>query len=592
MSLMVLLILIPMIGGAAAFASKKWAQSIALLASIAVFALTLFVFASPLSSSAFLHLSSSALSAGIFAAVSLISLLVIVYSGGWMRGHERMNEYYSYILFTLGAAAGVLFSSDLLMLLMFWGMTGITLYMLIGIGGPKATYAAQKSLIIVGGSDAILILGIGLVLSLTQTLQIGATRIPIEGAPAALAFICFVIAAFAKAGAMPFHSWVTDSSETAPVPVMAFLPASIDKFLGIYLLFRICNDIFILTPGSLPSLVLMAAGSLTLILAVTAALLQHDIKKLLAFHAVSQVGYMVIGIGSATPIGIAGGLFHMFNNAIYKSCLFLSAGSVEKQTGSTSVDKLGGLSDAMPFTFISAAVAALSISGIPPLNGFVSKWMIYQGIINLMPFGPLWVLWLLAAMFGSALTLASFIKLIYAVFLGQKGANSKNIHECPPAMWIPGAILAAICVIFGLLAFIPIKYIILPSTPLLSIIGSFDPILAALLLIVGLIAGAGVYMLHVKIPAVSTKPYIGGETIPEDITKVSGGEFYNTIKEYGPIDAISRVAEKKYLDLYDTTIFACMKVNKFLSSLYDGFLGNYISWMLIGGVLVWLILSI
>ena len=581
-----------MIGGAAAFMSKKWARNIALTVSIPAFILSFFVFAMPGSSSMVLNLRSYALSSGIFMAASLITLLVIIYSGRWMREHERINEYYSYILLTLGAAAGVLFGNDLLTLLMFWGMTGITLYMLIGIGGPKAAYAAQKSLVIVGGSDALLIMGIGLILPLTRNLQMGIARIPIEGAPATLAFICFVIAAFAKAGVMPFHSWVTDSSECAPVPVMAFLPASLDKLMGIYLLFRTCNDIFVLTPGSFPSLALMTAGSLTIIIAVTAALLQHDIKKLLAFHAVSQVGYMVLGIASATPIGIAGGLFHMFNNAIYKSCLFLTAGSIEKQSGSTNVDRLGGLSKAMPYTFIFAGIAALSISGIPPFNGFVSKWMIYQGIINLMAYGPLWVLWLATAMFGSALTLASFIKFIHAVFLGQKGANSANVVECPRSMWLPAGILAVICIVFGVFAFIPLNYVILPSTPFLSFIGAFDPVLTTSLLLLGLLAGAGIYMLHVKIPSVSTEPYIGGEVIPDEITKVSGGKFYNTIKDYGPINSICRVAEKKYLDLYDTTIFACMKAHKFLSSLYDGFLGNYISWMLIGGVLIWLILSL
>jgi len=132
MSLMFLMISLSMICGAAAFMSKKWARNIALLASSIAFLLSLFLLASPLSSSLIFNLRSFPLSAGIFTAISLITLLVIVYSGGWMRDHERENEYYSYILFTLGAAAGVLFSNDLLTLLMFWGMTGITLICLSG----------------------------------------------------------------------------------------------------------------------------------------------------------------------------------------------------------------------------------------------------------------------------------------------------------------------------------------------------------------------------------------------------------------------------------------------------------------------------
>ena len=169
---------------------------------------------------------------------------------------------------------------------------------------------------------------------------------------------------------------------------------------------------------------LMAIGSLTIVCAVMMALVQHDLKRLLGYHAVSQVGYMVLGIGTGNPIGIAGGIFHMLNHAIYKSCLFLSAGAVEKKTGTTDLDKLGGLSKTMPVVYVAFLIASLAISGVPPLNGFASKWMIYQGIIETGRQGShLWILWLMAAMFGSALTLASFMKLVHAVFLGQPSSE-------------------------------------------------------------------------------------------------------------------------------------------------------------------------
>src|SRR4030042_5389712 len=113
------------------------------------------------------------------------------------------------------------------------------------------------------------------------------------------------------------------------------------------------------------------------------SLIQHDLKRLLGYHAVSQVGYMVLGIGTGNPIGIAGGLFHMLNHAIYKSCLFLSGGSVEKKAGTTELDKLGGFAKIMPITFVTFVIASLAISGVPPFNGFASKWMIYQGIIEI-----------------------------------------------------------------------------------------------------------------------------------------------------------------------------------------------------------------
>jgi len=160
--------------------------------------------------------------------------------------------------------------------------------------------------------------------------------------------------------------------------------------------------------------IVMILGALTIIIAVMMALVQHNGRKLLGYHAVSQVGYMVLGIGTGTPIGIIGGLFHMVNHAIYKSSLFLSFGSVEKRTGTPELDKLGGLAKKMPLTFIAALIGALSISGVPPFNGFFSKWMVYQGVlVSASQQGRIWQIVLnvcfVLAIFGSALTLASFI---------------------------------------------------------------------------------------------------------------------------------------------------------------------------------------
>ncbi len=142
---------------------------------------------------------------------------------------------------------------------------------------------------------------------------------------------------------------------------MAYLPASLDKLLGIYLLARISLHMFVLNEPL--KFLLLIIGAVTIILAVMMALVQHNLKKLLAFHAVSQVGYMVMGIGTGVPIGIIGGLFHMLNHAIYKCCLFLGAGAVEKRTGTTELEELGGLAKSLPVPFISMVIAAFAISG-------------------------------------------------------------------------------------------------------------------------------------------------------------------------------------------------------------------------------------
>ncbi|MDH5365145.1 MAG: proton-conducting transporter membrane subunit, partial [Dehalococcoidia bacterium] len=270
------------------------------------------------------------LSGFILLAIGLFGVLIVVYSLKFMAGKERLNEYYTYLLWTIGGACGAILANNLILLLVFWGFLGLTLYLLIGIGGPEATSAAKKTFIIVGGSDCLMILGIGIVWLLSGSFQMDNISVYLTGPLPTIAFISLAIASFAKAGAMPMHTWIPDCAEKAPIPVTAFLPASLDKLLGIYLLGRIAMDLFVM--NRMMGQLLLVVGAVTIIAAVMMALVQHDLKKLLSYHAVSQVGYMVLGIGTGNPIGIAGGIFHMLNHAIYKGCLFLTGGAVEHRT--------------------------------------------------------------------------------------------------------------------------------------------------------------------------------------------------------------------------------------------------------------------
>jgi len=187
------------------------------------------------------------------------------------------------------------------------------------------------------------------------------------------------------------------------------------------------------------------------------ALVQKDFKRLLSFHAISQVGYMILGIGTALPIGIVGGIFHMLNNAIYKSALFLTGGAVERQAGTTDLWKLGGLAKKMPLTWIGFAVAALSISGVPPFNGFFSKELVYDGALERH-----WIFYA-AALAGSFFTAASFLKLGHAAFLGKRRAELDAVREAPTAMVFPILALAASCILFGLWNSLPIDSWIAPA---------------------------------------------------------------------------------------------------------------------------------
>ncbi|MBU1999392.1 MAG: hypothetical protein KKE64_07885, partial [Candidatus Omnitrophica bacterium] len=420
--------------------------------------------------------------------------------------------------------------------------------------------------------------------------QMDNIRLKLNSGLAVWAYLCIAIACFAKAGAMPFHSWIPDCAKSAPVPVVAFLPASLDKLLGIYLLARISLNLFVMNEAL--NIFLMLIGAFTIVAAVMMALVQHNMKRLLGYHAVSQVGYMVLGIGTGNPIGIAGGIFHMLNHAVYKSALFLTAGNVEYRTKTSELDKLGGLSKAMPITYICCLIASLSISGVPPFNGFVSKWMIYQGLINQLQapnskLQAITVLCLVAAMFGSGLTLASFMKLIHATFLGKRtnASTDKQVSEVSWQMWLPGMFLAIICVIFGVFAYqIPLKYFIFPAIAGVISIGTWHAGLSTLLIIVGLVLGILIFKLKGLKPALRTDTvFTGAETVDlAEENEVSGTEFYNTIKELGFLKGIYKKAEAGFFDIYEQAKNMVFGIGRFLQYLHNGVLPTYLVWTLLG----------
>ena len=526
-----------------------------------------------------------------FVAIFIVffSALVVIYSIGSMRGRKNLFRYYLYILLTLVASLGVVFSNDLVLFMVFWGFLGLLLYLLIGFGGKeRAPYTAKKAFIIIGGTDAFMLLGLAFIWHITGSLSMDKINIAFDSKIAVLAYLCLAAGALAKAGAMPFHTWVPDMAEDAPTPVTAFLPASLDKLLGIYFLARISLNMFVMDSGM--NTVLLAVGSVTIIAAVMMALVQHDLKRLLGYHAVSQVGYMVLGIGTGNPVGIAGGIFHMLNHAIYKSCLFFSGGAVEKNAKTTDLEKLGGFAKIMPVTFVTFLIAAFAISGVPPLNGFASKWMVYQGVIEAGKSGSrLWMIWLAAAVFGSALTLASFTKLIHAVFLGRPSKEIKNLrfnlHETSPSMWIPMAILAFLCLLFGVFAHsIPLKMFIVPAlNTKIAFMGFWNPNLATFLLLVGIAIGFVVYLFGAAIKTRRTEMFVGGEVL-NDVPdmRMSGTAFYNTVSEIGILKFIYRLAERKLFDIYEVGAKITFGFSRALSYIHNGVLPTYLAWCLLG----------
>jgi NADH:ubiquinone oxidoreductase subunit 5 (subunit L)/multisubunit Na+/H+ antiporter MnhA subunit len=297
---------------------------------------------------------------------------------------------------------------------------------------------------------------------------------------------------------------------------------------------------------------------------------------------------MILGVGSGAVLAIAGGLFHLVNHTIYKSNLFLSLGSVEKKTGSNELNDLGGLARNMPITFAVALIGALSISGIPPFNGFFSKWMIYQGVLQrtaaLTPMMQLWsLLCLILAVFGSALTLASFMKFIYAVFLGRTKADFHSVREAPVNQLLATGSLAFLCIVFGILAVpLPLKFFIYPIVEKLGpvdFLGTYQPLVILGLFFVAFLLGYGIFLLIRRIRVDDI--YLGGMSADEKY-HLQGTSFYNEIRRMQPLASIYQAAENKHFDVYDLGTRSTFSFAHFFQRIHAGWLPIYLLFLVVG----------
>lgn len=517
--------------------------------------------------------------------------IVSLYTLSIRSTDEPVRNFHGYVLLTLGFAAGALLSNHLLFFLFCWGVLGLTLFMLIRGNNDEQMAAAKKSLIMIGASDSLMILGIGLLWLLQPSISMSTVHVPTDSPLALSAFLCLLVGSLTKAGAFPFHTWVPDFAETGPAASSAFLPASLDKLLGIYFLVRLCLEMFVLSQWLILLVVLL--GCITIISGVIMALAQHQFKKLLGYHAVSQVGYMVLGIGMGTPIAIAGGLFHLFNNTLYKSGLFLAAGNVENKTGKNDLNDLGGLAGNMPVTFVAALVFALAISGVPPLNGFASKWLIYQGVVEFGHQGnvvhQLWPLWLGMAVLGSALTMASFIKFLTGIFLGTKREALGSIRESNGFRCTPLVILALLCLTTGVLAsqFV-IPSLIMPLYKKFEFIGFCNSELISALVILSFLLGFLFYAIHKLVKIRVAESFIGGEPKQAE-DPVVVGDFYLNISRAPFFKIIYRMAEKKWFDIYAWGKELVLATGKGLSILHTGLLPLYVLWAAAGLIILLLV---
>lgn len=550
---------------------------------------------------------------------AIFAFLVWLYCLKAMSKKPGERVYHFYIALTLSAVNGVVISGNLIFLLLFWNVLVFTLYGILLVGKKDSSFAARKAVTIIGVSDFLMMLGIVILFVRVGNINFPAEpKILLSGPWFITSYILIMAGAIAKAGAMPLHTWIPEAAKVVPASTMAYIPASLDKLMGIYLLVRVSYFFFDIT-GSMPlRILLMIIGAVTIVAAVGMAMVQKEAMRLLSFHAVSQVGYMVLGVGTGVPIGIAGGLFHMLNHSIYKACLFLSAGSVEYRARTTDLDRLGGLGTKMPVTLFTFLISALAISGVPPLNGFFSKWMVYQGIVEFGKESNLWPFFLVAAMFGSILTLASFLKITHSLFLGERPKELNKVRETRFEMVVPALILALLCIIFGVFAYrVPLPNFIYSSLPF-SIVetGVWSPNLATILIIVGIIIGLIVFLLGTAMKPRRARVFIGGEILDEEAARITGPNFYSSVNtvdmlkktydfgEGGAFDfynhllGITRglaVVFKDVINWFIDLIYKSIgKIIRMLggltSALHTGELYNYVGWIFLGGIIILLLL--
>ncbi len=391
----------------------------------------------------------------LFAAVVLLGMASFsaLYAIPYKQGDKRRGKFYTLFCLQITGITGVMLTGDMFNLYVFFEIMSVSTYALVAYNRKKDSAEAAFKLLTLGGVVSTFILfGVALLYAQYQTLNMIdlASRITMTSVDViSLAF--FLVGFGFKAGIIPLHFWAADAYPAAPTPTGMLLAGSF-KLAGVYLIARVVYMVFGAMGATSP--LLATLGVLTCFIGVMMALIQHDFKRLLSYHAISQLGYIMVGIGLATPLGISGGLFHLLNNALYKGLLFLCAGAVFYRIGTWDLDSMGGLSKKMPFTTLMFLIGSLAISGVPPFNGFVSKWMLYVG-----SFEKEYYFFTVVLILASVGTLSSFLKALDSAFFGQLKEEYQTVKDVPLLMKIPMGTIAVVCILFGVFPRLPLTLV-------------------------------------------------------------------------------------------------------------------------------------
>ncbi|MFH1221228.1 MAG: proton-conducting transporter membrane subunit [Candidatus Eisenbacteria bacterium] len=380
--------------------------------------------------------------------ITLVSFLVTVYSIQYMDRFTSKSRFYSLFLLMVGGMLGVALTGDIFNLYVFLEIASIASYALVAFGCQHEELEASFRYLVLGSvGSTLILLGIAITYALTGNLNLAQISRVLAGNTQPLFFfaLALFIAGFGlKSALIPFHSWLPDAHPSAPAPISAMLSGVLIKTIGLYAMARILFNAMGMTP--LISTILLVLGTVSMVVGVLLAMGQDDIKRFLAYSSISQVGYIVLGFGLGTRLGIAAALFHLMNHAVFKSLLFLNAGAIEYSTGTRDMNKMGALRDKMPVTGATSLIGSMSIAGIPPFSGFWSKLFIIIAAVQAEKYG--YAAWATGV---SILTLAAFMRMQRRTFFGEPKEAYASAHEVPVFMRISMVGFAVLATLMGLL---------------------------------------------------------------------------------------------------------------------------------------------
>jgi multicomponent Na+:H+ antiporter subunit D len=381
--------------------------------------------------------------------ISIISFLVVLYSIKYLDKYTGKAKFFALLMLMITGMNGVVLSGDFFNLFVFLEIASISSYALVGFGGEKEELEASFKYLVLGTvSSSMILLAVGILYASAGSLNMAdvALFIQTDGLNKAVLFSCalFLMGFGLKAAMVPFHAWLPDAHPSAPAPISAMLSGVLIKALGVYAIARIFYNVIGMAP--IFKFTLMGMGLLSMVVGALLAIGQWDIKRLMGYSSISQMGYVVLGLSIGTSLGIIGALFHLINHAAFKSLLFLSSGSIEYSTGTRNMKDLGGLIKKMPVTGTACSIGCLSISGVPPFNGFWSKLIIIIALVQ-ADYYTLAIITILV----SFLTLIYYVKVQKFTIFGSLPFNLKEIKETPALMYLPLAVLALICIGAGIL---------------------------------------------------------------------------------------------------------------------------------------------